>query len=215
MKQFIVVGLGRFGSSVAITLANKDYDVLAIDTDEEKVQEISSEVTHAVQVDATDEEALKTLGVGNFDIAIVSIGENIHGNILATLILKELGVRHVVVKAQDRLHGKLLRKIGADKVVYPERDMGVRVANNLVSANVLDYIELASDYSIAELVASDRLDSKSLKDLHLRKDFGVNVIAIKTEEGVNLSINATDIVHSGDILVVMGPEEGLQRLKEY
>ncbi len=215
MKQFIVVGLGRFGSSVATTLANKGFDVLAIDSDEEKVNEISSEVTYAVQADATDEEALKTLGVGNFDIAIVSIGENVHANILSTLILKEQGVRYVVVKAQDKLHGKLLSKVGADKVVYPERDMGVRVANNLVSANVLDYIELSPGYSIAEVVASEKLAGDNLANLDLRGQFGVNVIAIKKEEDVNISPEATNVINSGDILVVMGHEDGLRRLKEY
>ncbi|GAB6099169.1 TrkA family potassium uptake protein [Halanaerocella petrolearia] len=215
MKQFIVVGLGRFGASVATTLANKEHDVLAIDIDEDKVQEISNEVTHAVQADATSEEALNTLGVDEFDIAIVGIGSNIHANILATLVLKELGVPHVVVKAQDNLHGKLLSKVGADKVVYPERDMGVRVANNLVSANVLDYIELAPNYSIAELIASEQLSGESLKDLDLRSKFGVNVLAIKSNDDINLSPEATDKVNSGDVLVVMGQEDSLKQLKHY
>ncbi|TDX49083.1 potassium channel family protein [Orenia marismortui] len=215
MKQFIVVGLGRFGSSVATTLASKGYDVLAIDSAEEKVQEISTEVTHAVKADATDEDTMKTLGVSNFDIAIVSIGENIHANILTTLILKELGVKYVVVKAQDNLHGKLLSKVGADKVVYPERDMGVRVANNLVSAKVLDYIELSPGYSIAEIAASEKFAGKTLNESNLRGKFGINVIAIKNEEEVNVSPEATDKINSGDILVVMGHEDGLRRLKEY
>jgi len=215
MKQFMVVGLGRFGSSVATTLASKGYDVLVVDSDADKVQEISSLVTHAVQADATDEDALKTLGVNNFDIAIVSIGANIHANILATLILKEQGVKYVVVKAQDNLHGKLLTKVGADKIVYPERDMGVRVANNLISANVLDYIELAPGYSIAEVVASEKLSGMTLAETDIRGKFGVNVIAIKNEHKVNVSPEATDVIDSGDILVVMGHEDGLKRLKEY
>jgi trk system potassium uptake protein TrkA len=216
MKQFIVVGLGRFGSSVATTLADKGYDVLAIDVDEELVQEISGEVTHAVQADATDEDALDTLGVDEFDIAIVAIGSNVHGNILTTLILKELGVPHVVTKAQDKLHGKLLSKVGADKVVYPERDMGARVANNLISANVLDYIELAPNYSIAELIASDKLGGKSLKELDLRRQFGVNVLAIKAEDKkINVSPEATDVLGPNDVLVVMGREDSIEQLKEY
>ncbi|OCL27523.1 potassium uptake system protein [Orenia metallireducens] len=215
MKQFMVVGLGRFGSSVATTLASKGYDVLVVDSDADKIQEISGLVTHAVQADATDEDALKTLGVNNFDIAIVSIGTNIHANILATLILKEQGVKYVVVKAQDSLHGKLLTKVGADKIVYPERDMGVRVANNLISANVLDYIELAPGYSIAEVVASEKLSGKTLAETDIRGKFGVNVIAIKNEHKVNVSPEATDVIESGDILVVMGHEDGLRLLKEY
>ena len=215
MKQFVVIGLGRFGSSVATTLAEKGYDVLAIDQKEELVEEISNVVTHAVQADATDEDALKSLGVNNFDIGIVSIGDNIHGNILATLILKELGVPNVVVKAQDSMHGKLLSKIGADKVVYPERDMGSRVANNLISANVLDHIELAPGYNIAEVIASDSLIGSSLQELDLRQKFGVNVLAIKTDEGINISPDASDILDSGDVLVIMGREENIEQLKDY
>ncbi|MBM7558056.1 potassium channel family protein [Halanaerobacter jeridensis] len=215
MKQFVVIGLGRFGSSVATTLAQKGYDVLAIDQKEELVEEISNVVTHAVQADATDEDALKSLGVNNFDIGIVSIGDNIHGNILATLILKELGVPNVVVKAQDSMHGKLLSKIGADKVVYPERDMGARVANNLISANVLDHIELAPGYNIAELIASENLIGHSLQELDLRQKFGVNVLAIKTDDGINISPNASDLLNKGDVLVVMGQEDSIEQLKDY
>ncbi|MGM0501412.1 MAG: potassium channel family protein [Bacillota bacterium] len=215
MKQFVVIGLGRFGSSVAITLADKGYDVLAIDKKEELVEEISSVVTHAVQADATDEDALRSLGVNNFDIGIISIGDNVHGNILATLILKELGVPNVVAKAQDSMHGKLLSKIGADKVVYPERDMGARVANNLISANVLDHIELAPGYNIAELIVSDNLVGKNLKELDLRQEFGVNVLAIKSSEGINVSPDATDVLNQGDVLVVMGREDSIEQLKHY
>ncbi len=217
MKQFIVVGLGRFGRGVATTLATKGYDVLAIDVDEELVQEASKVVTHSVQADATNEAALDTLGVEEFDIAIVAIGSNVHANILATLILKELGVANVVAKAQDVLHGKLLAKIGADKVVYPERDMGARVANNLISANVLDHIELAPNYGISEIIVSDQLADKSLKELDLRRQFGVNVLAIKSKEDqdINVSPDATDVIKSNDVLVVMGREDNIEDLKTY
>jgi len=151
MKQFVVVGLGRFGASVATTLAENGHDVLAIDRDPEKVQAISADVTHAVEADATDEEALKTLGVRNFDVAVVSIGDNVSANILCTLILKELNLPFVIVKAPDKLHGKVLTKVGADRIVYPERDMGARIAQNLISSNVLDYIEFAPEYGVIEL----------------------------------------------------------------
>ncbi len=213
MKQFIVVGLGRFGSSVAKTLAENDYNVLAIDTDEERVQTIASQVTHAVEADATDEDALKTLGVRNFDVAIVSIGDNIHANILATLILKELGVPYVVVKAQDTLHGKVLKKVGADRVVYPERDMGVRIAHNLISSNVLDYIEFAPDYSIVEIIATDKMEGKSLSELQFRSNYGVNVMAIKRGKELNVTPGASDKVLEGDVLIVMGQNDDLDKLK--
>ena len=215
MKQFVVVGLGRFGSSLAETLAENDFDVLAIDTDEERVQNLANVVTHAVEADATDEEALKTLGVRNFDVAVVSIGDNIHANILSTLILKELGVPYVVVKAQDSLHGKVLTKVGADRVVYPERDMGVRIAHNLISSNVLDYIEFAEDYSIVEIMATPNMVGKTLADLDLRTKFGVNVMAIKRGENLNVTPGASDRVLEGDILVVMGQNENLDDLKKF
>lgn len=215
MKQFVVVGLGRFGSSVARTLAENDYNVLAIDSNEEKVQEIAKEVTHAVEADATDEEALRTLGVRNFDVAVVSIGDNIHANILATLILKELGVPYVVVKAQNALHGKVLSKVGADRIVYPERDMGVRIAHNLISSNVLDYIEFAPDYSIVEIVSTPNMVGKSLAQLDLRSKFGVNVMAIKRGKDLNITPGANDRFLESDVLVVMGKNDDLDKLKNF
>jgi trk system potassium uptake protein TrkA len=187
MKQFVVVGLGRFGASVAATLAENGHDVLAIDRDPEKVQAISGDVTHAVEVDATDEEALKTLGVRNFDVAVVSIGDNVSANILCTLILKELNLPYVIVKAPDKLHGKVLSKVGADRIVYPERDMGVRIAQNLISSNVLDYIEFAPEYGVIEILASDNMVGRTLKELELRASFDVNVMAIKRGEELYIS----------------------------
>lgn len=216
MKQFLVVGLGRFGSSVARTLSEKGYDVMAIDKDEELIQDLSNIVTHAVQANATDEDALKALGVGNFDVAVVSIGADVHSNILATLILKELGVPYVVVKAQNELHGKVLKKVGADKVVYPERDMGVRIALNLISSNVLDFIEFAPDYSIMEIIPPGRMLDKSLAELQLRSRFGVNVLAINRKNGekkVIISPSAEEKILEGDRLVVMGANKQLDRLR--
>ncbi|WP_408954442.1 potassium channel family protein [Natroniella sp. ANB-PHB2] len=212
MKQFAVIGVGRFGTSVAKTLTDKGYDVLAIDYDEERVQDISSYVTHAVQADGTDERALKSLGLSEIDSAIVSIGDNLNANILATLILKELGIERVVAKAQDKLHGTLLTKIGADKVVYPERDMGQRLANNLISANLLDYIELSPYYRVAEILATGDLVGHSLKGLDLRRRYGVNVIAAKTEDGLNVSPGPDYIISQGDLLVVMGDKDKLEKV---
>src|SRR6056297_2924548 len=214
MKQFIVIGLGRFGSSVAKTLTDNGHDVLAIDLNHQIIQDISNDVTHAVEADATDEEALRTLGVRNFDVAVISIGDNIHANILSTLILKEMGVPYVIVKAQDTLHGKVLKKVGADRVVYPERDMGVRIAHNLISSNVLDYIEFAPDYSIVEIIATSNMIGKSLYELELRSQFGVNVMAIKRGQHINVTPGANDKVLEGDTLVVMGKNKNLNRVKQ-
>jgi trk system potassium uptake protein TrkA len=214
MKQFVVIGCGRFGSSVAKTLTKLGYDVLAIDKDPDKVQEISEYVTHSVQADAVDENALKTLGIRNFDVAIVTIGSDIQASIMGTLIAKELGVKKVISKAQNELHGKVLYKIGANKVIFPERDIGIRVAHNLVSSNILDVIEFAPDYSIIEIAAKKDWEDKSLKDLQLPKTYGVSVMAIKTGEDVNISPYADDVVKRGDSLIVIGDNVSLKKLEE-
>jgi len=215
MKQFVVVGLGRFGASVATTLAENGHDVLAIDRDPEKVQAISADVTHAVEADATDEEALKTLGVRNFDVAVVSIGDNVSANILCTLILKELNLPYVIVKAPDKLHGKVLTKVGADRIVYPERDMGARIAQNLISSNVLDYIEFAPEYGVIEILASDNMVGRTLKELELRASFDVNVMAIKRGEELYISPGADDKIEAGDKLVLMGINENLDKMRDF
>ncbi len=213
MKQFAVLGLGRFGSSLAKTLYDLGHEVLAVDEREEAVQEISESVTHAVQADATDESALRSLGLRNFDVVIVSIGADIQSSILVTLIVKELGVKYVVAKAQSELHAKVLYKIGADRVVLPERDMGLRLAHNLVSSNVLDFIELSSDYSIVEVAALNEWQGKTLKDLNFRRKYGLNVIAIKHNGEMNVSPRAEDIIEENDVLVVIGENEGITRLE--
>jgi len=214
VKQFVVIGLGRFGSSVACNLAESGYDVLAIDVDEERVQNIMDTVTHAVEADATDEKALNALGVSNFDVGVVSIGNNIHASILATLILKEMGVPYVVTKAIDDLHGKVLTRVGADRVVYPEQDMGTRIARNLISTNVLDYIEFAPDYSVIEIIPPEKMIGKSLAELDLRSKYNVNVMAIKREEHMNMAPGAGDKILENDIIIVMGKNENLDRIKE-
>jgi trk system potassium uptake protein TrkA len=211
----VVIGLGRFGSSIARTLYNLGYDVLGIDNNEEIIQALADSITHAVQADATDENTLKALGVRNFDVGIVSIGQDIQASILVTLILKELGIKFVVAKAQSELHGKVLYKIGADRVVFPERDMGVRVAHNLVSSNILDYIELSPDFSIVEIAAIPEWFEKSLRELDMRVKHGLNVMAIKRNEEVIVSPKADDIILEGDILVVVGQNKDIEKLEKH
>lgn len=213
-KQFAIIGLGRFGGSVANALTDMGYEVLAIDSNEQRIQDFANIVTHAVEADSTDENALKALGIRNFDIVVVAIGEDIQSSILTTLILKELGVQKIVVKAQNPLHGKVLYKIGADKVVYPERDMGIRVVHNLISPNILDIIELADDYSIVEIHAGEFFAGKTLQELDIRAKFGCNVMAIKSGERINIAPLAGDQIHEGDVLVVIGHNSDLQRLEE-
>lgn len=215
MKQFVVIGLGRFGSSIARTLYNLGYDVLGIDNNEEIVHSMADSITHAVEADATDENTLKALGVRNFDVGIVSIGQDIQASILITLILKEMGIKYVVAKAQNELHGKVLYKIGADRVVFPERDMGVRVAHNLVSSNILDYIELSPDFSIVEIAAIPEWFDRTLKDLDMRVRHGLNVMAIKRKEEVIVSPKADDVILEGDILVVVGQNKDIEKLEKH
>ncbi len=214
MKQFVVIGCGRFGSSVAETLYKLGHEVLAIDLDEEKVQEISGRVTCAVQADVSDEKVLIELGIRNFDVVIVSIGSNYQASIMATLIAKELGVKKVIAKAHDELHGKVLSKIGADRIIFPERDMGIRVAHNLVSSNILDFIELSPDYSILEITALDKWINKTLRELKLPSRYGLNVMAIKRGEDINVSPYADDIILKDDILVVVGSTDDIEKIEQ-
>lgn len=214
-KQFAVIGLGRFGSSVAKTLYSMGRQVLAIDPDEEKVRAMVQSVTRAVVADATDEQVLKSIGIRNFDLVIVAIGGDIQASILTTLMLKELGVKSVVAKAQSELHGKVLYRVGADRVVFPERDMGFRVAQNLVSSNILEYIELSPDVSMIEIVAPSHVVGKELRQLDLRNRFNINVIALKQGNNVNITPRADDRIYEGDVLVVVGLKEDLRQFEQH
>lgn len=212
MKTFAVIGLGRFGSSLAITLSRMGHDVLAVDLDEKKVEEIVEYVTHAVQADAKDEHALRELGIRNFDAAVVAIGHDILTSILVTVTLKEMNVKKVVAKAQTELHGKILSRVGADKVVYPERDMGERVARALVSENILEHINLSPEYSIIELMAPPGYVNKTLLEIGFRKKLGVTILAIRRGDDIIISPGADTQVKESDILVAIGRNERLERI---
>jgi len=213
MGEFAVIGLGRFGSSVARTLYELGHNVLAVDKDEESLRAVVDHVTHAVQVDSTDPNALRAVGITNFDAVVVAIGVDIQESILTTMLLKDLGVKKIVAKAVDDRQGKVLEKVGADTVVFPERDMGVRVAHTLASPNVLEYLELTSEYTIDEVRVPDRLNGRTLQDLDLRTRFGVNVLLILRDSQLLIS-PATDVqLRSGDVLVVVGENKQLNRLE--
>jgi len=213
-KQFVVIGLGRFGTSVAKTLAQLGNDVLAIDRSEIAVQVVMNSVTHAVQADAREEETLKALGVRNFDVAIVAIGDDIQANILITLMLKEMGVKVVVCKAMNHLHGRVLEKIGADRIIYPEKDMGVRLAHSLVTNNVMDWIELSSDYSVVEIAVPQKFIGKTLGELDLRAKYGINVIAIKKPDAIIVAPGAKERFEQKDIVIVVSKNELLAKLPD-
>ncbi|HHT02640.1 MAG TPA: TrkA family potassium uptake protein [Firmicutes bacterium] len=214
MKEFAVIGLGRFGSSVAHALTQMGKSVLAIDLNEAKVQAMSDVVTHAVQADAADPENLKEIGIRNFDVVVVSIGDDLEASILVTMLLKEMGVKHVIAKAGSEVHSKVLQKVGADRVVFPEWDMGTRVAHNLVASNILDYIELSQDYTIVELKPPRRMVNKSLGDLHLRARHGINVVALRRNEELIVSPGADDVIGPEDVLVVVGRNEYMRSFQE-
>lgn len=211
-RQFVVLGLGRFGSSVARTLYQMGFEVLGIDTDEERVQDISDEITHAVQADCTDDEALASLGIRNFDVGVVAIGD-LEASVLATVILLEQGVKLVVAKAVSELHGRVLQKVGAHHVVYPERDMGERVAHYLVSGNVLDYFPLAPGYSLLEVKTPAEFVGRTLRDLDFRARYGVIIVAVRRGEELHPAPGPEFCIQTGDILAALGPDEDLERLQ--
>ena len=214
MKSYIVIGLGRFGSEVALRLCEYGCEVLAMDTGNESVQQISSSVTHAVVGDARDKEVLRALGAAEFDCAIVAIGGNLANSVLATMNLKELGVPRIVCKAHDETHRQVLLKLGADQVVIPEKENAARLARNLSSPNVLDYIELSDEYGIIEVPAPKRWLNKSLKELNVRAKLGVNIIAIERDGNINVSPAADYAILEGDILVVLGDTDALSTVQK-
>ncbi|SHE92843.1 trk system potassium uptake protein TrkA [Caldanaerobius fijiensis DSM 17918] len=215
MKQFVVIGLGSFGVSVARSLYEMGNDVLAIDKDEELVQSISDSVTHAVQADATDENVLKSLGVKNFDVAVVTIGSDMQSSTMVTMLVKDLGVKYVIAKAHNELHARVLYRVGADRVVMPEKEMGIRVARSIVSTNLLDFIELSKEYSIIEIIPLDEWVQKSLQEINMRKRYGLNVIAAKKMgEEIVVSPGADYIIEDGDILVVCGKNADIKKLEK-
>lgn len=213
-NQYAVIGLGRFGSSLAKELTKLGLEVLGIDKHEEKVEAMSGILTHTVVANCIDEETLKSLGIRNFDCVVVAIGDDIQASILAAILLKDLGVKTVVAKALSELHGKVLQKIGVDRVIFPERDMGIRVAHQLVSPNLLDYIELSKDYTIAELAVTAKIAGSTLKQLNTRARYGCSVVAINRNDGVVIAPTADDVVGEKDIMVVIGTNEQIEEFEE-
>ena len=212
-KEFAVIGLGRFGGSICEELINLGMEVLAMDKSEERVNEFAQIATQAVIADTTDESVLIKLGLRNFDHVIVAIGEDIQSSILTTLMLKEIGVKNVTAKAQNDYHEKVLRRIGADHVVHPERDMGKRIAHYIVSNNVLEYIELSDEYSIVEIKVSYRLVGHTLLSLNIRAEYGLNIVAIKRGEEILVSPDPGDPLQLNDILIVIGADQDINRFE--
>jgi len=212
-KQVLIIGLGRFGISLATTLFGMGHDVLAVDEDEKKVQNISTHITHAVQADATDESVLRELGVSNFDVAIVTMGEAIQNSVLCTILLKKLGVPYVIARAENDLHGTILDKIGADKVVFPERELGIRIAHSLILTDVQDYISVAPSYGVSKLAISPYFVGKSLSDIGLGRGgrWGLAVLLIQRGKEVIVTPDRAEIVRQGDVLIAAGSDDKLEQ----
>lgn len=215
MKSYVVIGLGRFGSGLARNLCQLGAEVLAIDIRSDLVQQIANDVTHAVVGDAQDKEVLRSLGVRNFDCAIIAIGDNLAASVLTVMNLKELQVPYLVCKAHDVTYGRVLEKLGVDRVVIPELEQAQRLARILHSRNVLDYIELSTDYGILEVPAPKAWVGKSIKELNVRARLDINIIAVKNGEKTNVSPSADYQISAGDVLAVLGDNvalEAMQRL---
>lgn len=203
-QQYAVIGLGRFGTSVAQKLYEAGQDVMGIDINEERVEDAELIVTHAAVADTTDEDALKSLGVRNMDCVIVAIGNDMQSSILTAMLLKELGVKKVIAKALSKNHGQVLNKIGVDWIIYPERDMGERVAHQLLSPNVLNFIELTREYNIEEIKLPERMFNKSLRELEMRTKYNISAIAIVSNGDIIVSPSPDQIIHKGDVVVAIG-----------
>ena len=213
-REFAVIGLGRFGGSICEELSTEGMEVLAIDKNEHRINEFKNIASHAVIADSTDERALKELGIKNVDHVIVAIGDNIQASILTTVILAEMGVANITVKAQSDYHEKILNKIGAHQVVHPERDMGRRLAHSLISSNILDYLELSDDHSMVEVKAGKKMLGKTLVELNIRARFGCNVVAIKRGSAMNVSPKADYEIKDGDVLIVIGSDKDISRFEK-
>ncbi len=211
-KEFVIFGLGKFGRSVAQTLAENGCEVLAIDNNEEIIQDISKVVTHAVQGDVTDENVLIALGVRNFEVAVIAIGNDIQASIMSTILAKEMGVEYIVAKAQSDIHKRLLEKVGADKVIFPEREIGVRIANNLTSDSFVDFIELSEDFSIVELEVKELWKGKTLREIDMRKAYGINVIGMRQGETMTTTPGPDKLLELGETLIVIGNNGNLKKL---
>ncbi|MCI8594182.1 MAG: TrkA family potassium uptake protein [Oscillospiraceae bacterium] len=215
MKTFVVIGLGRFGTAVAEELCELGHEVLAVDAFEEPVQEIADKVTHAAICDARSASALSSLGVRNYDCAIVSVGNDLGTSTLITLNLKEMGVPQVICKAQSHIHRRLLEKIGADQVVFPEHEMGLKLAHNLVGTNVINYLELSKDYGLVEIPAPQSWWGRHLSDLNVRAQYGVNIMAVRHqgEEDLTVAPGAAFEIKTGDHLVVVGRLDAIRHIR--
>ena len=212
-KRFAIIGLGRFGSSVARTLNDMGQNVLAIDNDPEKVDALASRIQRVVRADTTDPAALKALRIAEFDTVVIALGDHVEASVITCLNCLDLGVKEIVAKAQDEAHGRVLERMGVQRIVYPQRDMGARVAHNIAAGGLIDFVRLSERYGMAELEAPAAMVGHSLGELDMRNRFGLNVMAIKRRHKIIVSPTAEHRLAEKDVLIVIGEAGGIQRLQ--
>lgn len=211
-KSFVVFGLGKFGYSVAVSLYKNGCDVLAVDCDEEKVEDIARDVTYAVKANVIDPDIYESLGIGNMDGAVIAISDNIEASIMATIHAKEEGIPYVLAKAATESHATVLRKVGADQIIFPEKAMGARVAKNMVFGKFVDTFELSETYSMVEMKVPPSWYNKTLQELDVRKNWGVNVVAVKDGDNIDVNPNPNEPMRAGQILLTVGNNNNLKRI---
>lgn len=214
MKSFVVIGLGRFGTAVAEELYALGHEVLAIDREEGCAQRVSEIVTHTIIADAKDESVLQSIGVRNFDGVIICMTD-IEDSVMIALMLKDMGAKYIIAKSKSKQHSRMLEMIGVDRIVFPEQDMGVRLAQTISSRRALDFIELSPEYAIVELPLPNVWQDKTLAEIGVRKQFGINVLAVRRgEKEIQVSPQAEFLLKHGDVLIVMGKNQNIRKLEK-
>ncbi len=212
-NQYAVIGLGRFGASVSQELIHLGHEVLGIDKSLDAVERMKDVLTHTEVVDCTDESMLKMLGIRNFDCVIIAIGGDIQASTLAAISMKELGVKRIIAKALTELHGRVLHKVGVDRVIFPEKDMGIRLAHQLVAPNLLDYIELSDEYKVSELIVPRKLSGYSIQELDPRSEYGCCVVAMDKNRSIIISPKMTDVMNENDKLIMIGKKQDIEHFE--
>lgn len=212
MKQIAVLGLGRFGRSLAKSLEDMGHEVLGVDANEEIVDEMSEVLTNAVQANVQEENALRQLGITNFDVVVVSIGGDIQASIMTTMLLKEMGVPYIVCKVTTDLHAKIVSKLGADRVIFPERDMGIRLARSIANSDILEFIELSSEHSMLEIHTPQDWAEHTIIESNVRARYGIYIVAIRRGDEMIVTPGPSETLHKGDILIVIGSNDQLEKL---
>ena len=212
-KQYAVLGLGKFGYSIALNLENLGCDVIVVDNSAEKIQSIADSVTYAIKADIAETNIIKSLGARNLDGAIIGVSENLEASIMATISAKEIGIPYVIAKAQNELHATILRRVGADAIVFPEKEMGSRIAKSLVATNFADWIELSDDYSLVETEVPEKWVGESLLNLRVRQRFDINVVGLIEDGHVEVSLDPNKPLPAKGIMILMGSNKALQKFK--